>query len=153
MKMTKVSDKPRLGQGRAGLRHEIKTLIPINKPVVQAMEKHQKSKHPSHLKHRIKLYQYQIMQFLKWNIGGDTGSRKTIEDVSKEIPIYPDPVYWPPPKPEKNTYMWDSWKLIRHWPRIEYWFWRKFSISRGYNIRNIPRPGKSHFQEPHDWKV
>ena len=29
---------------------------------------------------------------------GDTSSRKTIQDVSKEIPIYPDPVYRPPPK-------------------------------------------------------
>ena len=30
--------KPRLGQGRAGLRCKIKTLIPINKPIAQAME-------------------------------------------------------------------------------------------------------------------
>ena len=34
---------------------------------------------------------------------GDSGSRmferKAIQDVSREIPIYPDPVYRPPPKP------------------------------------------------------
>ena len=30
--------KPRLGQGRAGLRCKIKTLIPVNKPIVQVME-------------------------------------------------------------------------------------------------------------------
>ena len=32
---------------------------------------------------------------------GDASSRKTIQDVSKEIPIYPDPVYQPPYKIEK----------------------------------------------------
>ena len=42
-KMTEVSQiKPRLGQGRAGLRCKIKTPIPINKPIVQAMEKQPK---------------------------------------------------------------------------------------------------------------
>ena len=25
--------------------------------------------------------------------------RKTIQDIGREIPIYPDPVYRPPPKP------------------------------------------------------
>ena len=42
MKMKEVSEiKPRLGQGRAGLRCKIKTLIPtiINKPIEQAVEK------------------------------------------------------------------------------------------------------------------
>ena len=41
-KMKEVSQtKPRLGQGRAGLRHKIKTLLPtsIDKPIVQAREK------------------------------------------------------------------------------------------------------------------
>ena len=37
--------KPRLGQGRAGLRHKIKSSIPtlINKPIVQVGENNQKS--------------------------------------------------------------------------------------------------------------
>ena len=25
--------------------------------------------------------------------------RKTIQDISREIPMYPDPIYRPPPKP------------------------------------------------------
>ena len=37
---------------------------------------------------------------------GDTGTkvidRKIIQDVSKEIPIYQNPVYRPPPKPVKT---------------------------------------------------
>ena len=43
MKMKEVSQiKPRLGQGRAGLRCKIKTPIPINKPIAQAVEKQPK---------------------------------------------------------------------------------------------------------------
>ena len=38
---------------------------------------------------------------------GDTSTkiidRKTIQDVGREIPIYPDPVYQPPPKPVKTS--------------------------------------------------
>ena len=30
--------------------------------------------------------------------------RKTIQDIAKEIPIYTDPVYRPPPKPVKMPY-------------------------------------------------
>ena len=34
---------------------------------------------------------------------GDASSRKTIQDVSREIPLYPDPLYQPPPKPVKTS--------------------------------------------------
>ena len=33
---------------------------------------------------------------------GDASSRKTIQNVSREIPVYPDPVYQSPPKPVKT---------------------------------------------------
>ena len=29
--------------------------------------------------------------------------RRTVQDVGREIPIYPDPVYRPPPKPVKSS--------------------------------------------------
>ena len=32
----------------------------------------------------------------------DTSSRKTIQDLSRKIPIYPDPVYQSPPKSVKT---------------------------------------------------
>ena len=39
MKTKEISQmKPRLGQGRAGLRWEIKTLVSINKSIAQTME-------------------------------------------------------------------------------------------------------------------
>ena len=43
MRMKEVSQiKPMLGQGRASVKHKIKTPIPINKPIVQATEKQAK---------------------------------------------------------------------------------------------------------------
>ena len=49
-KMTEVSQiKPRLGQGRAGLRCKIKTAVSllINKPIAQVMKNSRKTKSPS----------------------------------------------------------------------------------------------------------
>ena len=37
----------------------------------------------------------------KGNSGTNMIDRKTIQDIAKEVPIYPDPVYRPPPKAEK----------------------------------------------------
>ena len=36
--------------------------------------------------------------------GSKLVERKTMQDVSRDLPIYPDPVYRPPPKPVKHLY-------------------------------------------------
>ena len=61
--------KPRLSQGRAGLRCKIKTPVPplISKPIAQVREKpveQQKPQYPKLLEYKLKLYQYQTTQFL-----------------------------------------------------------------------------------------
>ena len=95
-KMTEVSQiKPRLGQGRAGLRCKIKTSVPINKPIVQAMDKQSKilvPKPPIIQDKFVPIPNYAIPQMKH---RGDVSSRKNIQDVSKEITIYPDSVYRP----------------------------------------------------------
>ena len=40
---------------------------------------------------------------LKGDLGPKMIYSKTIQDVAREIPIYPDPVYWPPPIPVKTS--------------------------------------------------
>ena len=49
------------------------------------------------------LFQYQINAIPQIKSSSDSGSRmvkrKTIQDISREIPTYPDPIYRPPPKP------------------------------------------------------
>ena len=79
--------KPRLGQGRAGLRCKTKIPIPINKPIGQAMEKQPKilvCKSPKVQDKVIPIPNCLIPQVKHRD---DTGSRKTIKDVSREIPI------------------------------------------------------------------
>ena len=77
--------KPRLGQGRAGLRHKIKTPIPI----AQATEKQPNVLAPDtpKMQDKIKPKPNFVMPQMKHR--GDTRLKKTIQDV----PIYPDPVY------------------------------------------------------------
>ena len=91
--------KPRSGQGRAGLRHKIKTSI--SKPLTQVMEKPPlKVLLPNTSKVQdiaISIPNYATPQVKP---RGDTTTemidRQTIQNVGKEIPINPDPVYRPP---------------------------------------------------------
>ena len=82
--------KPRLGQGRVGLRHKnIKTPIPI----VQATEKQSEVLAPKPPKIQDKSVPIPYYATAQMKHRGYTSSRKTIQHVSREIPIYPDPVY------------------------------------------------------------
>ena len=94
MKTKEISQmKPRLSHGRAGVRCKIKTLIPPNKPVVQTTESLTKVFTPKSPKAQdavIPIPSYAIPQMQP---RGDISSRKTIEDMSREILIYPDAVY------------------------------------------------------------
>ena len=57
----------------------------------------------------------------KGDIGTKVIDRKIIQNVTKEIPIYPDPVYRPPPKPVKHLYLKfleAYWILTQKWTQI-----------------------------------
>ena len=99
--------KPMLGQGTAGLRQKCKPPMtpPINKPIVKLTEK--PIPHPENidqpkitLKVPIPLSEYVIPQGRSRD---DSSSRivkrKTIQDISREIPMCLDPIYRPAPKP------------------------------------------------------
>ena len=83
---------------------------------------------------------------------GDTSTkmidRKMIQDVGREISIYPDVVYRPPPKPVKNIYTWYSWKLVRYWPRTEYRFEDNSPFQEGVISEMYQRPDMSYSQGP-----
>ena len=103
MKREEISQmKPRLGQGRAGLRCKVKTPTPTNKPIVHIMESPPKvfaSKSPKVQDVVIPIPNYTIPEIKS---RGDASTRKTLQDMSREIPIYPNPVYQLPPKPVKT---------------------------------------------------
>ena len=80
--------KPRLGQGRVGLRCKIKTPILINKPMVQTTESPSKVLAPKSPKTQNAFIPSYIIPQMKSS--GDASSRKSIQDVSREMSIYPD---------------------------------------------------------------
>ena len=95
--------KPRLGQGRTSLRCKRKTPVPppINKPVVNLMEKPMEQ--PKAIQDNSRIH-VEIIHIPDYTIpqtrSGDNSKSgmdktKTILDVSREIPIYPDPFYRP----------------------------------------------------------
>ena len=103
--VTKMKEVPqiklRLGQGREGLRCKTKTPLPssTNNPTVQAKEKQ-----PKVLVLKIPKIQDKVVPIPNYAIppiksNDESGSRmverKAIQDVIKEIPIFPDPVYRP----------------------------------------------------------
>ena len=115
--MKQVSQiKHGLGQGRAGVRCKIKILIPTlsNNPIVQVTEKYPKVLVPKTPKIQdtvLPIPSYGIQHIkLKDDSGSRIVERKAVQDVSREIPIYPDPVYRPPSQTSNQ----DSWKFIRH---------------------------------------
>ena len=104
--------KPRLGQGRAGLRQKIKTPVPtwISKPIVKLMEKPTEQpkvvakvliRENSRIHDKIIPIPDYAIPHTKSRDNSSSGmvKRKTIQDISSEIPMYPDPTYRPPPKP------------------------------------------------------
>ena len=80
------------------------------------------------------------IQQLKWKGHMSTKiiDRKTIQHVGREIPIYPDSVYRPPPKPVKTSISNIPGSLSDIDPELAIDF-RQFSFSRRCDLRNIPK--------------
>ena len=102
--------KPRIGQGRAGLRWKIKTLMSplFNKPIVKLSEKPveqpkvtSKVQIPEGLPIHDKIIPTPYYAIPQTRSGDDSSSRmvkrKTTPYISWEIPRYPDPIYRLPP--------------------------------------------------------
>ena len=112
LKAKEVSQiKLRLGQGRAGLRHKIKTPVPllINKPIVQVTEKPvEQPQIPVPKTSRIQDKIVPVPDYATPHIrsrdesGSRRVNRKSIQDINRELHAYPDPTYRPPPKLVKS---------------------------------------------------
>ena len=89
--------KPRLGQGRVGLRCKKPQIYqPIVQSVKQPLKMPNDSKMPNTL---TKAPNFTTPVQLKHDSSTKMIDRKIIQDTNKEIPFYPDPVYRSPPKP------------------------------------------------------
>ena len=74
--------------------------------------------------------------------------RKTIQDISREIPRYPDPIYRPPPKPTEIPIQSVPRNLSDLEPEINMDFEENPPFEEGVISEIYQRPGKSYFQEP-----
>ena len=74
--------------------------------------------------------------------------RKAIQDVSREIPAYPDPIYRPPPKPTEIPLQEIPRKLMDLDTDINMDFKENSPYQEGVISETYQRPNRSYFQEP-----
>ena len=159
--------KPRLGQVRACLRQKIKLPMspPIDKPIVKLTKKPipytQKIEQPkitlkvpipecSSIHDKIiPIPDYTIPQ----TRSADDSSfrmvkRKTIQDISRKIPMYPVPIYRPPPQPTEIPLH----KIPRGFSDLDMDINTDFEENSPYQVGVISetyqRLDRSYFQEP-----
>ena len=146
--------KPRLSQGRAGLRCKIKMPAspPISEPIIQVLKKSiQQSEilvsKTSKVPNKIKP-DYAIPDIVPHDSGSRMVERKAKQDVNKEIPMYPYPVYRPPPKPVKLPIPKIPRSLLDIDLEINTDFEENSPFQEGLISETYQRPDKSNFQEP-----
>ena len=84
------------------------------------------------------------------NLSTNVIDRKTIQDIAREIPIYPDPVYTPPPKPEKLPIPEIPRNLLDINPELTIDFEDNSLFQEGIISETYQRPDKSYFQGPQE---
>ena len=157
---TKVKEmsqvKPRLGQRREDLRCKIKTpmLNSISKPIMQVREKQ-----PNVLVPDTRRIQDKIVPIPNYTTPhtwskDDSGSsmveRKVTQDVSREIPICPDPVYRPLPKPVKTPIPEIPGSLSDIDPELNTDFEKNSPFQEGVISEMYQRLDNTYFQEPQE---
>ena len=77
-----------------------------------------------------------------------------MQDMKKEVPVYADPFYRPPPKPTETPTQVIPTKIpyfdtLMYWNRTSTWIFGENSACQEDVISEIhQRPDKSYFQEP-----
>ena len=96
--------------------------------------------------------QFFLFSIFPLQLKGDSGTkmtdRKKIQDVAREIPIYPDPVYRPPPKPVKTSVPKIPGSLLDIDPELNADFEDNSPFQEVVISEMYQRPDKSYFQEP-----
>ena len=148
--------KSRLGQGRAGFRQKIKLPMSplINKPIVK-LKKKTNSTHARNgaTKNNFKcssIHDKVILQTRSSNDSGfRLGKRKTMQDISREIPMYPDSMYRPPPKPTEIPFQ----EIFRNLSDLDMDIKENSPYQEGVISKMYQRPDKLYFQEPQELDI
>ena len=128
-------NRPRLGQGRAGIRHK--------KP--QTVDGTTASTSKSH---KIPMAQNVPEQLIMDKTEAIT--RRMIQDKNREVPFYPDPIYRPPPRPPENLWPNSPESKPDTRPKICIEFEENSPHQEGIISKFYQRPNKSYFQEARD---
>ena len=83
-----------------------------------------------------------MSQILEWS------KEKPLQDINREIPAYPDPIYRPPPKPTKIPLQEIHRNLMDYNTDINMNFKENTPYQEGVTSETYQRPDRSYFQEP-----
>ena len=138
--------KPRLGQGRAGLRCKKPQ---INQPTAQLVKQPLKMPEDSDVQNTMtKAPNFATPVQSKGDSSAKVIDRKIMQDTSKEITFYPDPVYRPPPKPVKMPIPKIPRSRSDTDPELNIYFEDNSPYLEGVISELYQRLDKSYFQEP-----
>ena len=96
-----VENRPRLGQGRAGIR--CKKTQPVDSKIAATSKSCKIPKIPMVRNVTKDSMDFPVPEQLITD-KTETITRKTIQDKNRELPFYPDPIYKPPPRPPENLW-------------------------------------------------
>ena len=140
-----VENKPRLGQGRAGIKHKKPQIIEnktttankshakLNMPMTENVSK-QRTHFPA---------QEQSMSSSKT----EAITRGKIQDKNRKILFYPDSIYRPSLRPPQYLCPQDLESKANNIPRIDIRFEKNSLYQEGIISKAYQRPDKSSFQE------
>ena len=155
---------------RKGIRSKYKTrkATPLNRPIIQLKEK-SVSQQPQNLakpKIALKVPYQNVLKFMinlsekpdfvipQTRSRDDSSSRmvkrETIQDISREIPMYPDPIYRHPPKPTEIPLQEIPRKLMDLGKDINTVFEENSPYQEGVILETYQRPDRLYFLEPQE---
>ena len=132
--------KPRIGHGRAGMRRKKPY---INQPIAQSAEHSNKIPEVPKIEKRVtNLPSFATPVQSIGNSSTKVINRRTMQKISKDISVYLDPTYRPPPKPMKIP-MSESPENIDISPELNTKFEENSPFEEGVISEKYQRPDKS----------
>ena len=137
-----VKNKPRLGQGRAGIRCRKLQLTEIMNTSTD--KSHEIPKIPA-----TQNVAKNRMDFPVWEQSVSSKreaiTRGTMQDKNREIPFYQDPIYRPAPRPPENLWPQKLESMTDTSPKIDIKFEENSPYQEGIISKAYQRPDKSYF--------
>ena len=137
-----LQEIPRIGQGRAGMRRR---KSPINQTIAHSAETSRKTPKASKIENKVIIQPdcATPVQSIS-NSSAEVINRRPIQKTIKNIPVYPDPTYRPPPKLVRIPTS-ESPENIENNPECNMGFEENSPFQEGVISETYQRPDKSFF--------